>query len=173
VWGQGENRTISALLASRFISILRSKFQIMTKIKKIIYFHPVSLLLLLLLQALLLNGCAVVAPVEERTPSSPAAALLAEAEESLQAEDYSRAELQVERALRVEPRNGRAWHLMAQIRYGQGDYGQTVQFCLKSNTLADNDRNLSRQNWKLLEKAYTGMGETSKAEEARQKAAAL
>jgi lipopolysaccharide biosynthesis regulator YciM len=134
--------------------------------------HPVKLLLLLLLlQALLLNGCALIVPVEEGVPSAPATALLAEAEQALQAEDYSRAELQVERALRVEPRNGRAWHLMAQVRYGQRDYGQTVQFCLKSNTLADHDRTLGRQNWKLLEKAYTGMGETAKAEEARQKAA--
>jgi hypothetical protein len=60
---------------------------------------------------------------------------------------------------------------MAQVRYGQLDYGQSVQFCLKSNTLADHDRTLMRQNWELLEKAYTGMGETAKAEEARQKAA--
>jgi hypothetical protein len=62
---------------------------------------------------------------------------------------------------------------MAQIRYGQRDYGQTVQFCFKSNTLADHDRALRRQNWQVLEKAYTSMGETSKAVEARQKAAIL
>ena len=135
--------------------------------------HSVKLLLLLMVvQVLLSNGCALmIVPVEERTPSAPAAALLAEAEQALQAEDYNRAEFQVERALRVEPHNGRAWHLMAQVRYGQLDYGQSVQFCLKSNTLADHDRTLMRQNWELLEKAYTGMGETAKAEEARQKAA--
>jgi len=133
-----------------------------------------QLLLLLMVQVVLLSGCALIVPVEERAPSTaPAAALLAEAEQALQAQDYNRAELQLERALRVDPHNGRAWHLMAQVRYGQRDYGQTVQFCLKSNTLDDHDRTLKKQNWELLEKAYTGMGETAKAEEARKKAESL
>ena len=143
----------------------------MALINKFMRCNSVKLFLLLLLQTLLLNGCALITPVGEKTPSSPAAALLAEAEQALQAEDYSRAELQVERALRLEPRNGKAWHLMGQVRYGQRDYAQTVQFCLKSNTLADHDRTLSRQNWTLLEKAYTALGKTAEAEEARQKTA--
>ena len=75
--------------------------------------------------------------------------------------------------MRMEPRNGQVWHLIARIRYEQGDYGQTVQFCLKSNTLAGDNLTLKRQNWMLLEKAYTSLGETKKAEEAQHKAATL
>ncbi len=147
-------------------------------ISKILY-HPAKMPLVLLMAAVLLmmNGCAGVAPVkEEITPTptpTPAAELLSDAEQSLQGGDYSRAELQLERALRMNPRNGQVWHLMARIRYGQEDYGQTVQFCLKSITLAGHDRTLKRQNWMLLEKAYTMLGESAKAEEARHKATSI
>jgi len=126
------------------------------------------MLLLLIASILLLNSCT---GVPQRIPSAqPTADLLGEAEQALQGGDYSRAELQVERALRIEPRDGQAWHLMARIRCGQINYGQTVQFCLKSNTLAGHDHSLRRQNWMLLEKAYTMLGETAKAKEARYKA---
>jgi hypothetical protein len=136
--------------------------------------HLVRMLLLLLMAAvLLMYGCAGITPVEEEVTSTPVAELLSDAEQALQGGDYSHAELQLERALRVAPRNGQVWHLMARIRYGQGDYGQTVQFCLKSNTLTGHDRVLERQNWMLLEKAYTMLGETGKAEEARYKASTI
>ena len=143
-------------------------------ISKILY-HPARMPLVLLMAAVLLmmNGCAGVAPVKEEITPTPAAELLSDAEQSLQGGDYSRAEVQLERALRVAPRNGQVWHLMARIRYGQGDYGQTVQFCLKSNTFTGHDRVLERQNWMLLEKAYTMLGETGKAEEARYKASTI
>jgi len=133
--------------------------------------HPVRMTLMLIVAAaLMMNGCADVARVDESIISTPAAELLSDAEQALERGDYNQAELQMERAMRVDPRNGRVWHLMAKIRYGQGDYDQTVQFCLKSNTLANHDRTLMRQNWVLLERAYTMLGETIKAEDARHKA---
>jgi len=130
-------------------------------------------LLLIIVSVLLLNGCTTITPLPEKVPSAPAADLLSEAELDIQAGNYNRAELQLERAMRMEPRNGQVWHLMARIRYEQGDYGQTVQFCLKSNTLAGDNLTLKRQNWMLLDKAYTSLGETKKAEEAKHKAATL
>ena len=139
--------------------------------RKKIVCHSVRMpLVLIVLAALMVNGCAGVARVDESKISTPAAELLIDAEQALERGDFNRAELQMERAIRVNPRNGQAWHLMARIRYEQGDYGQTVQFCLKSNTLAKHDRPLMRQNWVLLEKAYTILGETIKAEDARHKA---
>lgn len=142
-------------------------------IKKIVC-HPVMMTLVLLVVAtLLMNGCAGVAPIDESIITTPTAELMSDAEQALERGDYNQAELQMERAMRVDPRNGRIWHLMARIRYEQGDYGQTVQFCLKSNTLANHDRILMRQNWVLLEKAYTMLGETIKADDARHKAATI
>ncbi len=126
-------------------------------------------LLLLMVLMLLIHGCAGVA---ERKPERPAANLVAEAERNLQEEKYGQAELQVERALRIDPRNGRIWNLMARIRFAQGNYGQAVQFCFKSNTLAGRDHALLRENWMLLEEAYTRMGDPVKAEEAKRKASA-
>jgi Tfp pilus assembly protein PilF len=80
---------------------------------------------------------------------------------------FSKAEMILERALRVEPRNARLWHEMAQVKYGQKEYGQAVQFCIKSNSLAGKDNGLIQQNWLLMEKAYVELGEPEKAEEAR------
>ena len=56
---------------------------------------------------------------------------------------------------------------MAQVKYRQKDYGQAVQFCLKSNSLAGKDYGLIKQNWLLMEKAYLELGEPEKAKEAR------
>ena len=141
--------------------------------KKIICCQPIQSLWLLIAALQLIGGCATVPPTGQAPPDGPAASLLAETEQALQTGNYSQAELYVERALRVEPRNGRLWHAMARIRFRQRDYGQTVQFCLKSNTLAGEDRFLEIDNWDLLAMAYMNMGNAAKAAEARQKAAEL
>ncbi|MFH1215033.1 MAG: tetratricopeptide repeat protein [Pseudomonadota bacterium] len=137
------------------------------------------LLFLLLSVVLLANGCAVKFPEKGAVPApgpevekierGAAAGLLAEADRALGAGDFNRAELQMERALRVEPRNARVWHTMAQVRYGQGNYGQAVQFCLKSNSLAGQDRALKKRNWSLMAQAYSGLSDSAGAEEARRR----
>lgn len=99
-----------------------------------------------------------------------AATLLASARQNLQAGQFSQAEMMLERALRLEPRNARLWHEMGQVKYGQKDYKQVVQFCIKSKSLAGKDYDLIRQNWLLMEKAYLQLGETEKARQARSKA---
>ena len=98
-----------------------------------------------------------------------AATLLASARQNEQSGQFSQAEMVLERALRVEPRNARLWHEMAQVKYGQKDYGQTVQFCIKSNSLAGKDYDLIQQNWLLMERAYLELGEPEKARQARSK----
>ena len=108
----------------------------------------------------------VVVPKEGKA----AATLLAGARQKLQAGQFSQAEMMLERALRLEPRNARLWHEMAQVKYGEKDYGQVVQFCIKSKSLAGKDYDLIRQNWLLMEKAYLQLGETEKAKQARSKA---
>jgi len=99
-----------------------------------------------------------------------AATLLAGARQNFQTGQFSQAEMMLERALRLEPRNARLWHEMAQVKYGQKDYKQVVQFCIKSKSLAGKDYDLIRQNWLLMEKAYLQLGETEKARQARSKA---
>jgi tetratricopeptide (TPR) repeat protein len=99
-----------------------------------------------------------------------AATLLASARQNLRAGQFAKAEMTLERALRLEPRNARLWQEMAQVKYGQKDYKQVVQFCIKSKSLAGKDHALIRQNWLLMEKAYLKLGETEKARQARSKA---
>jgi tetratricopeptide (TPR) repeat protein len=104
-------------------------------------------------------------PVAEE--GKAAGALLAGARQQVRAGEFSQAEIMLERALRVEPRNARLWHEMAEVKYAQKDYGQAVQFCIKSNSLAGKDYNLIQQNWLLMEKAYIELGEPEKARQAR------
>lgn len=146
---------------------------------------------LFIMVALFLHGCAVQYPVGPSTrrpdpvlvpdsglPSSresvpvpeegkAAGTLLASARQNVREGQFSQAEMKLERALRVEPRNARLWHEMAQVKYRQKDYGQAVQFCIKSNSLAGKDYWLIQQNWLLMEKAYLELGEPEKAKEAR------
>ena len=107
-------------------------------------------------------------PVPEE--GKAAGTLLANARQNVQAGQFNQAEMMLERALRLEPRNARLWHEMAQVKYGQKDYGQVVQFCIKSNSLAGKDYGLIKQNWLLMENAYLQLGEPEKAKQARSKA---
>lgn len=107
-------------------------------------------------------------PVPEE--GKAAGTLLANARQNVRAGKFNQAEMMLERALRLEPRNARLWHEMAQVKYGQKDYGQVIQFCIKSNSLAGKDYGLIRQNWLLMEKGYLQLGEPEKAKQARSKA---
>lgn len=104
-------------------------------------------------------------PVPEE--GKAAGALLAGARQQVRTGDYSQAEIMLERALRVEPRNARLWHEMAAVKFARRDYRQAVQFCIKSNSLAGKDYDLIQQNWLLMEKAYIELGEPEKARQAR------
>lgn len=103
-------------------------------------------------------------------PAGRVGTLLLNANQAMQAGHFGRAELQLERALRLAPREPQLWQAMARLRFAQGNYAQAVQFCLKSNSLAGRNGALRRQNWLLLEKAYLKMGQQEKAAHARQQA---
>jgi len=103
-------------------------------------------------------------------PPGQAGTLLASANKAMRAGQPDKAELHLERALRLAPRDAQLWHAMARVRFAQANYGQAVQFCLKSNSLAGRNNAIIGQNWLLMEKAYLQMGEKEKAAQARQKA---
>ena len=124
----------------------------------------------LLLSSLLLNGCTLQSPPpsvpypgtaripppvqREAAPYAPklgpASALYGQAETSLAAGRYHQAELELERALRIEPRNPDYWYAMARVKYKQNLYQQAVQFCLKSKSLAGGNSELIRLNDALI-----------------------
>ncbi len=133
----------------------------------------------LLVSALLLHGCAVQGPLPPPTPhpekttvpqprkSAPAvyspelgaaSALYRQAEQSLSEGRYHQAELELERALRIEPRNADYWFAMARIKYQQNLHQQAIQFCLKSKSLAGRNSELIRRNDALIAEAQRHQG---------------
>jgi tetratricopeptide (TPR) repeat protein len=104
-------------------------------------------------------------------PPGQTGILLASANKAIQTGELDKAEMHLERALRLSPSDAQVWHGMARVRFEQGNYDQAVQFCLKSNSLAGrNGGAIVSQNWLLMEKAYLQTGEKEKATQARQKA---
>ncbi|MCP3892826.1 MAG: tetratricopeptide repeat protein [Desulfobulbaceae bacterium] len=91
------------------------------------------------------------------SPANPfggaAASLYRKAKTHLTQENFSQAELAMERALRIEPKNGYYWHTLALIKYRKKQYSQAVQLCLKSNSLAGANRTLIQQNEALIKRA--------------------
>ena len=82
--------------------------------------------------------------------SGPANALYHDATQAMAAGAFDRAELSLERALRIEPDNPFYWYTMGKIKYRQGAHNQAVQFCLKSKSLAGRDTRLIRMNDELI-----------------------
>ena len=59
----------------------------------------------------------------------------------------------LERALRIEPRNPRLWHELAQVRLRQGDYAQAESTAQRSNAWAGSDAELRAANQRIIEEA--------------------
>ncbi|MGH8691578.1 MAG: tetratricopeptide repeat protein, partial [Burkholderiales bacterium] len=64
----------------------------------------------------------------------------------------------LERALRIEPRNPRLWHELAQLRFRQRDYAQAESLATRSDTWAGNDGELRAANQRLIEEARAARG---------------
>lgn len=120
----------------------------------------VSLLLMTgVVIGLLLSGCAGqsrpgesrVKISSEQDASRAISSLLAKADTQVQAKEWERAAAYLERALRIEPRNGYLWHRLAQVRMQQGQYSQAKNLVQKSSALAGDDEELKLNNAQLLE----------------------
>jgi tetratricopeptide (TPR) repeat protein len=93
-------------------------------------------------------------PTETYRPKlGPAGALYATAQEAFDRGNFQQAEMAMERALRIEPRNGHYWYTMAQVKYRQGQYSQAIHFCSKSKSLAGRNAQLLRLNDELIQRA--------------------
>ncbi|BHH84907.1 tetratricopeptide repeat protein [Desulforhopalus sp. 52FAK] len=92
-------------------------------------------------------------PPETDVLVGPAAPLHKKAQGLLAQKEYRQAELAMERALRIEPKNGYYWHTLAEIAYSQHQLGKTVQLCLKSKSLARGDSRLIQLNDRLIAKS--------------------
>lgn len=72
----------------------------------------------------------------------------------------------LERALRIEPRNARLWHELAQLRLAQGQYAQAIALAQKSNSFAGTQRRLQAMNWRVIGEARIAQGNAEAGQKA-------
>lgn len=96
-------------------------------------------------------------PVESLPPLQPklgpAAKPYQQGENYLKEGKLDKAEMSLERALRIEPRNPYYWYTLAEIRLRQGKKPEAIQCWLKSNSLASGNPQLIRRNNALINHA--------------------
>lgn len=110
---------------------------------------------------------------EQPQASSAVVALLETARQQAANGQDEQAAANLERALRIEPKNPWLWHRLGVLRLQQGDYRAAIDLANKSNALAAGNRRLMAGNWELLARAYNAQGRDAEAERARDKAREL
>lgn len=124
----------------------------------------------LLVSMLLLSACATTPFEETPVSGNPAVIALANtARSDIAAYQYAKAAASLERALRIEPRNARLWHELAQVRLQQEEYRQAESLALRSNRFAGDDGKLRSANWKLIAECRNELGNVAGAQKALEK----
>ncbi|CAK0744210.1 hypothetical protein CCP3SC5AM1_1200009 [Gammaproteobacteria bacterium] len=93
-------------------------------------------------------------------------ALLGKADDQAASGQIDSAAVTLERALRIEPENGRLWNELAGIRLKQGKLDAAISMAEKSNSMARNQRDLQARNWRLIAVARQKQGQSQAAAEA-------
>lgn len=109
----------------------------------------------------------------EKTPraSSPTViALLNQAQNKEQAGQLNEAAAALERAMRVEPRNGILWYRLALLRLKQQKPKEAIQLALKSISLSNNNKRVVASDWRIIYEARLKLGDKAGAEKALNKA---
>lgn len=129
----------------------------------------------------LLAGCVSAPPPSAGAPeplpvasdNNAVVALVRNARDEASAGRLNAAAAQIERALRIEPRNPSLWHELARLRLHEGQFDQAAQFATKSNSLATDNAPLRASNWRLIGQARTQSGDQAGAELAFARAAEI
>jgi predicted negative regulator of RcsB-dependent stress response len=129
--------------------------------------------ILILITALFLGGCATLqteVPPTQPSGNTAVIALLNKAQNQSDEGRMDEASANLERALRIEPRNPVLWHELARMRLEQGQYRQAENMAAKSNLLAGTNRYLKAENWHIIGEARNRLGDLQGAREAFEKA---
>ena len=97
-------------------------------------------------------------PPPPRSETTAVAGLMESARADTAAGRLTNAAASLERALRIEPRNPRLWHELAQVRLRQRDYAQVESLATRSNTFAGTDAELRAANQRLIEESRAARG---------------
>ena len=124
----------------------------------------------LLISISLLSACATTSFEATPVSGNPAVIALADtARNNITAYQYAKAAASLERALRIEPRNARLWHELAQVRMQQEEYRQAESLAMRSNRFAGDDNVLRSENWKLIAECRKELGDMAGAQKALEK----
>lgn len=127
----------------------------------------------ILITALFLGGCAALQtdmPPTQPSDNAAVIVLLNKAKNQSAAGRMDEAGANLERAMRIEPRNPVLWHELARVRLEQGQYRQAENMAAKSNMLVGTNRYLRAQNWRIIGEARSRRGDVQGARKAFEKA---
>jgi Tfp pilus assembly protein PilF len=116
---------------------------------------------IVLIATLFLASCAMMQPAAPPAPSNNTAvkALIDKAHGQAAAGRMDAAGANLERALRIEPRNPVLWQELARVRLDQRQYRQAENLAAKSNALAGGNRYLQAENWRIIGEARNRRGD--------------
>lgn len=114
-------------------------------------------------------------PVGETPRTRPPAvvALLERVDSVSRAGNNAQAAAELERALRITPRDGDLWLRLARVRMQQRQWQQAEAMALKCLSLPESDAPTKKAAWDLIGSARKARGDHPGAEAARQRAAAI
>lgn len=112
--------------------------------------------------------------VEPPPSRSSAVETLAQASsDAVAAGDLRTAAAQLERALRIAPRDAELWLALAKVRFRQGDAAQAEQMGLRAVQLAPTQPAVQREAWEVIAAARELRGDRAGAAQAREAARLL
>ncbi len=98
--------------------------------------------------------------------SKPVMSLIAKARDASRNGDIPQARADIERAIRIEPRNATLWHYLGKLSLQQTKYREAINYALKSNQLTS-DKKLKSDNWRILAHAKYQLGDLKGAQAAQ------
>ncbi|MGE3773559.1 MAG: tetratricopeptide repeat protein [Gammaproteobacteria bacterium] len=107
------------------------------------------------------DAMALPAPAPARAPAI--AELLAKAERSSAQGQHDAARANLERAVKIAPRDAELWQKLAMLSYAQGDFAQAKSLAERSNSFAPRNSALASRNWTLIGNAELKLGNQSAA----------
>lgn len=97
----------------------------------------------------------------ERAPA--VAGLIAKADQSSAQGQYEAARANLERAVKIAPRDAELWQRLAMVSYAQEDWTQAKALAERSNSFAAERSALAARNWTLIGNAELKLGNQSAA----------
>ncbi len=107
------------------------------------------------------DAMALPTPAPARAPAI--AELLAKADQSSAQGRHDAARANLERAVKIAPRDAELWQRLARVSYAQGDWAQAKSLAERSNSFAAPASALASRNWTLIGNAELKLGNQSAA----------